>query len=1107
MKFEDLTFGKKTTLELRYTANAGTLPRSGDPVDIRHGESNDEIIIRSANGELRVTPADERNSMFLDKIFGSACYRLCRIVATPKGRLILAVHEFPDELFLSEMVSIGVDEKVIDLARQKKQSYTKVEEVVDWLNDELVLTREDSNDRYVFLTGTPGNQNKLSSAFRLLGRTVSVDVKTDKTGRLQVERVVYAQKNFSAANAQSVHLVRGSIQFIDGTSAQEFRGLAKDLIEQVVQGGESYLALWNRYNEIERKIRIAEAREFGVFPYESIKVLNDGNYEFTLCDSSESDSTRTIGDAGEAYLEAASHPPTEFLSQSEENPDTQQRSQRSFMGTTESSRGKKVTLKPSDEDPVEPPPQGSLFLSIRGDTARLKRRDDAQKRIIEGKCPMPQLGLILEGRHTPEHRIKREEPLSPAAKKAFRGEPTGRQIEALDAALNTPDIVLIQGPPGTGKTRVIAALQSRLAEIHGDHSLVSGRILLTSYQHDAVENVAEATEIFGLPAIKIGNKRDRSTGTDGFLRWLEDRREAVDGQLSVVPKKSISPVIDKVNRLESGYRQSSSAYDDLGSLLKELECLASPYMAEPSKDHLIKLKGSIDALGRNQEALPEKVSLALKAVRGLRTEAGSFSDDGPDQAYKALKRLNEFGELEGEALQLLEKLADFEPGDIPEPDELEQLKRLQEHWIDRLLIHESGKQIKSRQNTEIVTLFQSIKTDLRKRLALDPDEGADAALHEYRVDLNNEPTMRRTIEHYSTALAATCQQAVGNEMIDLKGETDTWPTFEYVIVDEAARANPLDLLIPMSLAERKIVLVGDHRQLPHILETEIENEMETAMEGSSMREKANEILRESLFERLFKLMKERVASDGKARTVTLNQQFRMHPMLGQFVSDTFYEPHGEGFKSGRKAEEMSHEIEPYVGTPAVWVNLPRRNGSELKGMSKARPVEAKWVANEAVRIMEAHPYLSVGVITFYRKQVDLIHEELERHGAVERGENGQIAISQSYRQTRDVESGKLKERLRIGTVDAFQGKEFDVVLLSIVRSNDISATEDIQNLRRKYGHLILENRLCVGMSRQQRLLIVCGDSGMLDGKSAQEAIPGLIAFHKLCKDQGKVTHA
>lgn len=1104
MKFEDLVFGKRTTLELQYERKAQPIPRPGDPVELRPEGSGDDSVVRHGASDFPVRPADAQNGALLRQMLERGCYRLCRVLKATEDRLILAVHEFPAELSLPEAISIGVDEKVIDLARQKRKQYTTVAEVVDWLNEEMVLSFSDPGDRYVFLTGTPGNRRDLSGAFRLVGNTVSVDVNTDSDGRLQVERVVYAQKKPAASEAQSIHLVRGPVRFVDGTLAEAFRGLAKDLIEQVVKEGESYLDLWNRYNEVERQIHIRKAREFGTFNYDSQRRLPNGNYEFTLSEESGLENFSSLADSTDTCLEAASHAPEAFgLSSAEEQP-RERRGRRNFSASVVSSRRQRCVLKPVGEEPIEPPPQGVLFLSIRGDETRLNRREGAQKRIIGGASPMPQLGLILEGRHTPARRIKHEKAISPAAKEAFRGEPTERQRKALDVALNSPDVVLIQGPPGTGKTRVIAALQSRLAEIHGDHAHVAGRILLTSYQHDAVENVAEATEIFGLPAIKIGRKRDLAVRTDGFIRWLEDRKEAVEAQRSVIPKKSLTPIIDQINRLESSYRQSYKSYDDVGQLLTDLESAASAHLRGSARDQLEALKGSIGSNGRPGNVIPEAVELALRAIRGLRTDSVSFGDDGPDQAYKALRRLRQLGELHTDDEKLLETLQELDSGVAPELEVLNNLKTLQERWIDQLTAKENVQTRQAGPNVEVLALVSAIRADLREQLALDPAEGLDAALHEYQNDLNDEEHMRKTIEHYSSALAATCQQAVGKEMVDLKGDTGIWPTFEYVIVDEAARANPLDLLIPMALAERKIILVGDHRQLPHLLEAEIEHELETAVEGSSMREKVNSVLRESLFERLFKLMREREAKDGIVRTVTLDCQYRMHPVLGQFVSDTFYHPYGESFSSGRTEEEMAHEVQRYHSVPAAWVDLPRSRGQELKGISKARPVEAEWVAGEAMRIVEAHPHYSVGVITFYRHQVDRIFEELEKNGFAERDENGQPAIAAAYRQTRDSVSGKLKERLRVGTVDAFQGKEFDVVLLSMVRSNDLPVTEDLKSLRRKYGHLMLENRLCVGMSRQQRLLIVCGDAGMLEGEKAQEAVPGLIAFNRLCSEKGKV---
>ena len=138
-------------------------------------------------------------------------------------------------------------------------------------------------------------------------------------------------------------------------------------------------------------------------------------------------------------------------------------------------------------------------------------------------------------------------------------------------------------------------------------------------------------------------------------------------------------------------------------------------------------------------------------------------------------------------------------------------------------------------------------------------------------------------------------------MADAKSGEDT--VFRTVIVDEAARSNPLDLLIPMSLAERRIILVGDHRQLPHLLEPDIEREIER-----SAQEETRSALQQSLFEKLFTELRKREKSDGVKRTVTLNTQYRMHPLLGRFVSEQFYEPYGEGFGSPRTEEEFSHDV-------------------------------------------------------------------------------------------------------------------------------------------------------------------------------------------------------
>jgi superfamily I DNA and/or RNA helicase len=375
------------------------------------------------------------------------------------------------------------------------------------------------------------------------------------------------------------------------------------------------------------------------------------------------------------------------------------------------------------------------------------------------------------------------------------------------------------------------------------------------------------------------------------------------------------------------------------------------------------------------------------------------------------------------------------------------------------------------------------------RLTRESAEGEAAALYEYLSDLEDDPAaVRSAVRAYTAVLAATCQQAVGFEMAQVKSDNIV---FENVIVDEAARANPLDLLVPMSRARRRIVLVGDHRQLPHMLEPDVERELDGPVEDAT-----RQALRESLFERLFHEMRDRESVDGVRRTVTLDVQYRMHPDLAKFVSDTFYAKHGESFRSGRPADDFGHDLPGYEGLIGAWVDIPSARGVEVSGRSKRRPSEARWVAKETHRLLQHNPELSIGVISFYSAQVTEILRAMEGLELAESTGAESLRVADAWRETRG-QDGRLKERLRVGTVDAFQGKEFDVVILSMTRSNDIS-DPDGTKARRRFGHLMLENRLCVAMSRQQRLLIVAGDAEMVQGPWAGDAVPGLVAFWDLC---------
>ena len=109
----------------------------------------------------------------------------------------------------------------------------------------------------------------------------------------------------------------------------------------------------------------------------------------------------------------------------------------------------------------------------------------------------------------------------------------------------------------------------------------------------------------------------------------------------------------------------------------------------------------------------------------------------------------------------------------------------------------------------------------------------------------------------------------------------------------------------------------------------------------------------------------------------------------------------------------------------------------------------------------------------------------------------------------NTEGKPIEERLRIGTVDSFQGMEFDVVFLSMVRSQKQNSSLlkecdfSTKQQQQVFGHLMSKNRLCVSVTRQKKVLVLVGDSQLIQAPIAQQAVPELQAFYKLCKNDSQ----
>ena len=572
--------------------------------------------------------------------------------------------------------------------------------------------------------------------------------------------------------------------------------------------------------------------------------------------------------------------------------------------------------------------------------------------------------------------------------------------------------------------------------------------------------------------------------------------------LSELPQTAL---LRQGQNIVSGYVLTPGNLQQTARLLEEIYNLTKNIISGELSDRLLEQSRTL-TLGKftKNSTDREAKELAIKSIQSLRVEPISFSDDGPTTAYKALRRLDSLNILSDADRSLLETAANWDNLESPDPPPfLNDLASLQTQLLDRLTPVALDSSVTSVANPDIEALLTQVREVLTERVR-QSKLGVAAVLEEYLNDLKNDPDgVREMLRNYTVVLAATCQQAVGKQMERTTGSVDS--VFETVIIDEAARANPLDLFIPMSKAERRIILVGDHRQLPHILEEDVERQLCSSSQATQ------DALKKSLFERLFKQLQEWEKRDGIKRTVTLDTQYRMHPVLGEFVSRTFYEYHGEtSIKAGRHENDFYHGLPGYQGKVAAWINIPFNLGSETRGQSKSRRVEARRIAEELKRLIEHDSHLTFGVIAFYRAQVVELWQELCKLELAEVTDDGIYQVTPAWRETTNRE-GKLVERLRIGTVDAFQGKEFDVVFLSITRSNNIQATSDRpENYLKKYGFLLLENRLCVAMSRQQRLLIAVGDLEMVrveadKSKSDRQAIRELVAFYELCKTRhGKV---
>ncbi|MCP4383860.1 MAG: hypothetical protein GY798_21050 [Hyphomicrobiales bacterium] len=358
---------------------------------------------------------------------------------------------------------------------------------------------------------------------------------------------------------------------------------------------------------------------------------------------------------------------------------------------------------------------------------------------------------------------------------------------------------------------------------------------------------------------------------------------------------------------------------------------------------------------------------------------------------------------------------------------------------------------------EIAEISQRVKNEFREQ----PDEVVRELMAEWlQVLPDSSVEIAERVRSDSSVVFATCAKSTPQDLED----RSRVPGFDWVLVEEAAKAWPTELAVPLVRGLRW-TLIGDHRQLSahrradreRLLVDYVASDRPDAERLRERKEAIVEIF--DLFGRVF----DRAVAGGPVDT--LRTQFRMRQSIADVVSDVFYSDIGEGkgIATAPSAEAQRNGLTAppaLVDRPLVWVDT---TGSELVDQRRSNLGEAQLVARLHARITANSPADDVVVLTPYLDQLDL----LAGHGL-----------------------GKCSH-----TVHSFQGSQASIVLVSLVRTTNWGTT-----VSKNLGHVADPDVVNVMLSRARTLLVLVGNLKHFE----QAGDPTWTLITELIRSQGHV---
>ena len=279
--------------------------------------------------------------------------------------------------------------------------------------------------------------------------------------------------------------------------------------------------------------------------------------------------------------------------------------------------------------------------------------------------------------------------------------------------------------------------------------------------------------------------------------------------------------------------------------------------------------------------------------------------------------------------------------------------------------------------------------------------------------------------------------------------------FSTLFIDEAAQALEPACWIATRRASR-VILAGDHQQLPPTI-------------------KCYEAMKQGLG----KTLMERIVENQPDAVTLLKVQYRMNDSIMKFSSDWFY--HGEVESDGsvkhRSVLDYEHPIEWIDGNdyehPIEWIDgneMLQQVNQELKEEEKLDiDFAEQFIGENHGRINKAEAELVLSTLNNY---INKIGQERFLAERLDVGIISPYKVQTQYlrQQIRKrAEFRPFRQVISVNTVDGFQGQERDIIMISLVRSNDNGQIGFLSDLR----------RMNVAMTRARMKLIIFGDKSTL----------------------------